>query len=98
MRTGLGMRKGEMIAQGAHASMKVFFHLNEGAPESLSVPLTPPMQEWVNVPLNLNGGLSWSVGTPPATQTAAAPLKAKHGVHVSVPLTWLEPRTLRSRS
>ena len=25
MRTDLGMRKGKMIAQGAHASMKVFF-------------------------------------------------------------------------
>jgi len=55
MRTDLGMRKGKMIAQGAHASMKVFFdrgtvieRTNQGRPEDrLEVGLTPVMSEWV---------------------------------------------------
>lgn len=64
MRTDLNMRKGKMIAQGSHASMKVFFdrivlvHSGEffvdGAEESLQkkydylMRLTPEMQNWLN--------------------------------------------------
>ena len=60
MRTDLGMRKGKMIAQGAHASMKVFFdrqvrgltstvneRLMSPADEALVVPLTAEMAVWV---------------------------------------------------
>lgn len=48
LRKDLGMRKGKMCAQAAHASMKVF--LDKGAVGStgmLSIDLTPEMGEWV---------------------------------------------------
>lgn len=56
MRTDLNMRKGKMIAQGAHASMKVFFdsggevHENYNPklpPFCMDIYLTPDMAEWV---------------------------------------------------
>jgi len=60
MRTDLGMRKGKMIAQGAHASMKVFFDRAQahypvirspadvGAPPELRIPLlTREEEKWV---------------------------------------------------
>lgn len=43
-------RLGKMVAQGAHASMKVFFdrrHGQGGKPGALVVPLDDPMREWV---------------------------------------------------
>lgn len=48
MRKDLNMRKGKMIAQGAHASLKVF--LDRGTTEdgkSYSFSLTPAMQVWL---------------------------------------------------
>lgn len=62
MRTDLGMRKGKLIAQGAHASMKVFLErgtvrrspgmnpdpMERVPPEySLSIPMDPNMAHWV---------------------------------------------------
>ncbi len=57
MRTDLGMRKGKMIAQGAHASMKVFFDRSEVLQDSLpddpanpfylDIDLTEEMRLWV---------------------------------------------------
>lgn len=59
MRTDLGMRKGKMIAQGAHASMKVFFDRAQAhypvirspedvkAPPELRIGLLPREEEWV---------------------------------------------------
>jgi len=53
MRKDLGMRKGKMIAQGAHASMKVFFDRAEWRSISeiepycqMWMPLTFSMYEW----------------------------------------------------
>lgn len=52
VRKDLGMRKGKMIAQGSHASMKVFFDRGSvfdaasGGGE-LRINLTPSMREWV---------------------------------------------------
>lgn len=49
MRKDLGMRKGKMIAQGAHASMKVV--LDAGRPTddgaSYTFMMTPAMTEWI---------------------------------------------------
>lgn len=54
MRKDLGMRKGKMVAQGAHASMAAV--LNQGrvlatnckAPsEELAIPLTPNIEAWI---------------------------------------------------
>jgi len=48
MRKDLGMRKGKMIAQGAHASMKVL--LDAGATpdeETYVIQLTEPMRAWL---------------------------------------------------
>ncbi|MFN3202120.1 MAG: aminoacyl-tRNA hydrolase [Bradymonadia bacterium] len=47
LRKDLGMRKGKMVAQGAHASMKVF--LDRGAVDAgtLTVTLTPAMEAWL---------------------------------------------------
>ncbi len=48
VRSDLGMRKGKMIAQGAHASLKVFFdrgRISDGL--GLLVPLTKDMEAWV---------------------------------------------------
>jgi PTH2 family peptidyl-tRNA hydrolase len=47
MRKDLGMRKGKMIAQGAHASLKVLLDrgvLQEG---SLALSTTPAMDAWI---------------------------------------------------
>jgi len=52
MRTDLNMRKGKMVAQGSHASMKPVvdsgsvFVANGGA-RYLMIPLTPEMDEWL---------------------------------------------------
>ena|SRR5690349_21733554 len=47
MRKDLGMRKGKMIAQGAHASLKVLLdHGRIGATEAV-IELTPAMAAWV---------------------------------------------------
>ena len=51
MRKDLGMRKGKMIAQGAHASLKVFLNRSDqiwSAGEThLKTPLTPEMSVWL---------------------------------------------------
>lgn len=47
IRKDLGMRKGKMIAQGAHASMKVFFDRAFTIPYSMTISLTPAIMEWV---------------------------------------------------
>jgi PTH2 family peptidyl-tRNA hydrolase len=49
MRTDLNMRKGKQIAQGAHASLKVFLDRQVMANSGfLSVPLDQAMEQWVN--------------------------------------------------
>lgn len=48
VRSDLGMRKGKMIAQGAHASLKVFLdrgRISDGL--GLLVPLSKDMEAWV---------------------------------------------------
>jgi PTH2 family peptidyl-tRNA hydrolase len=49
MRKDLGMRKGKMIAQGAHASLKVL--LDAGAPDphgtAFTIPLEPALAAWL---------------------------------------------------
>jgi len=49
MRKDLGMRKGKMIAQGAHASLKVL--LDAGAPDpsgdAFVIAMTEPMKAWL---------------------------------------------------
>jgi PTH2 family peptidyl-tRNA hydrolase len=49
MRKDLGMRKGKMIAQGAHASLKVL--LDAGAADSgratFTIPLDPALSVWI---------------------------------------------------
>lgn len=49
MRKDLGMRKGKMIAQGAHASLKVL--LDAGQPEphgtAFTIPLDPALSAWL---------------------------------------------------
>lgn len=55
VRKDLGMRKGKMMAQASHASMKVFFDLgylsrmpgNPPGTPRLEIYLTEPMAEWV---------------------------------------------------
>lgn len=50
LRKDLSMRKGKMIAQGGHASMKVFFDRAFFDPMDLTMltPLTPEMYEWAS--------------------------------------------------
>lgn len=48
LRKDLKMRKGKMIAQGAHASMKVFFDIGMVTRGVLNIELDEAMQEWVN--------------------------------------------------
>lgn len=49
VRQDLKMRRGKEMAQVAHASMKVFFDLNNSeCTTSLRIPLTPEMGEWVH--------------------------------------------------
>jgi PTH2 family peptidyl-tRNA hydrolase len=54
MRKDLGMRKGKMIAQGAHASLKVLLDRKSkqgwygpGEGGALTLELTEPMKQWV---------------------------------------------------
>jgi len=48
MRKDLNMRKGKMIAQGAHASLKVFLdRRGEAEGGVLAIPLTEPMTAWL---------------------------------------------------
>lgn len=51
MRKDLNMRKGKMIAQGAHASMKVLLDRKTApvgsAPAALTLALTPAMEDWL---------------------------------------------------
>jgi peptidyl-tRNA hydrolase, PTH2 family len=48
MRKDLGMRKGKMIAQGAHASLKVLLDRGATHERSLSIQLTEAMAAWVS--------------------------------------------------
>lgn len=54
VRKDLGMRKGKMIAQGAHASMAAVInqgHITEGQdPDThyLVIPMDPEMHKWIN--------------------------------------------------
>ncbi len=47
MRKDLGMRKGKMIAQGAHASLAVFLARADRQGDALAIALTPAMQVWL---------------------------------------------------
>jgi PTH2 family peptidyl-tRNA hydrolase len=47
MRKDLGMRKGKMIAQGAHASMKVLVDAGKLDRETLAIALDPATREWL---------------------------------------------------
>ena len=48
MRKDLNMRKGKMIAQGAHASLKVFTDRRRDVDdETFAIALTPAMAEWL---------------------------------------------------
>jgi len=48
IRKDLKMRKGKMVAQGCHASMKVFFDMGLITRGVLNIDLTEDMQEWVS--------------------------------------------------
>ena len=51
LRKDLKMRKGKMVAQGAHASMKAILDQQRsdiGNPDMLFVPLTTEMKNWIN--------------------------------------------------
>lgn len=52
MRKDLKMRKGKMIAQGAHASMKVFLDrgntYTQGSRLGFDCPITEEMDDWIN--------------------------------------------------
>lgn len=49
IRKDLKMRRGKEAAQAAHASMKIFFDLNESTnPEQLVCSLTKEMSDWVS--------------------------------------------------
>ncbi len=48
IRKDLKMRKGKMVAQGCHASMKVFFDLGSVTRGILHINLNEAMEEWVN--------------------------------------------------
>lgn len=49
MRKDLGMRKGKMIAQGAHASLKVLIDAGEPDPRGtvFTIPLSPALSAWL---------------------------------------------------
>lgn len=47
MRKDLGMRKGKMIAQGAHASMRVLLQAGTLAGDRYSLPVTEAMATWL---------------------------------------------------
>jgi PTH2 family peptidyl-tRNA hydrolase len=47
MRKDLGMRKGKMVAQGAHASLAVLLERSRREDRALEVPLTEAMVTWL---------------------------------------------------
>lgn len=47
MRKDLGMRKGKMIAQGAHASLKVLVDAARVDADAIVIPLDAPTREWL---------------------------------------------------
>lgn len=47
MRKDLGMRKGKMIAQGAHASLGVLVDAGKPDGETFAIALTEPMTAWL---------------------------------------------------
>lgn len=47
MRKDLGMRKGKMIAQGAHASMAVLLDRGDLVDDAYRIEMTPAMHKWV---------------------------------------------------
>ncbi len=48
LRKDLNMRKGKMVAQGAHASLKVFLDMGlKNTPGTLTVPLWPAARTWI---------------------------------------------------
>ncbi len=47
MRKDLGMRKGKMIAQGAHASLKVLLDAGGIEQSAFTLPLDPALTEWL---------------------------------------------------
>jgi PTH2 family peptidyl-tRNA hydrolase len=49
MRKDLGMRKGKMIAQGAHASLKVLLDAGhaDARSEAFAIPLNPALATWL---------------------------------------------------
>ena len=51
LRKDLNMRKGKMVAQGAHASLAVLCNLMINSGGAVTIPkskVTPPMQEWLD--------------------------------------------------
>ena len=48
IRKDLNMRKGKMIAQGAHASLKVFLDRKQMVGRDCVISLTDQMHEWIN--------------------------------------------------
>jgi PTH2 family peptidyl-tRNA hydrolase len=48
MRKDLNMRKGKMIAQGAHASLKVLLDVADRTDLAITIPLTDAMAAWIN--------------------------------------------------
>jgi PTH2 family peptidyl-tRNA hydrolase len=47
MRKDLGMRKGKMIAQGAHASMAVLLDRGDLVDDAYRIEMTPAMRTWI---------------------------------------------------
>jgi PTH2 family peptidyl-tRNA hydrolase len=47
MRKDLGMRKGKMIAQGAHAAMAVLLEGAQASETSIVLPLSPAAHQWL---------------------------------------------------
>ena len=47
MRKDLGMRKGKMIAQGAHASMAVLLDRGDLVDDAYRIEMTPAMHQWI---------------------------------------------------
>ena len=47
MRKDLGMRKGKMIAQGAHASLRVLLERGESQDDRYVIAMTDAMKVWM---------------------------------------------------
>jgi len=47
MRKDLGMRKGKMIAQGAHASLRVLLERGVADEDRYTIEMTPAMKAWM---------------------------------------------------